>query len=50
LVGNKLDLKNERKIPEIKGKELVRKWNLNDEAFIEVTAKDKNQINVSYSS
>ena len=49
LVANKTDLESERIISTAKGKELAKKWQLPDDAFLEVSATDQDQIKVTVS-
>ena len=46
LVANKTDLESERIISTAKGRELAKKWQLPDDAFLEVSATDTDQIKV----
>ena len=48
LVANKTDLESERIISTAKGRELAKKWQLPDDAFLEVSATDTDQIKVWY--
>ena len=47
LVANKTDLESERIISTAKGRELAKKWQLPDDAFLEVSATDTDQIKVT---
>lgn len=44
LVANKTDLESERMISTAKGRELAKKWQLPDDAFLEVSATQPDQI------